>query len=54
MGIKRSERSREITRRRHRRKKLAKIRAKLTKATGEKRAKLIAQARKISPGIAIE
>lgn len=49
MGIKRHERQREIHRRRHRRKKLAKLRLKLATAKGEEKKKILEKMHRISP-----
>lgn len=54
MGIKRSERTREIRRRRHRQKKLGKLRRQLEKAKGEERARIIAKIKKVSPQAPID
>ena len=45
-----SERHREINRRRHRRKKLAKLKLKLPKATVSETKEIVAKIRKLTPG----
>ena len=54
MGVKRSERKREIQRRRHRQKKLGKLRRQLKTAKGENREKIIAHIKRVSPQAPIE
>lgn len=49
MGIKRHERKREISRRRHRQKKLANLRSRLRTAKGDERQAIIEKMKKISP-----
>ena len=45
-----SERHREINRRRHRRKKLAKLKQKLQKATVSETKEIVSRIRKLTPG----
>lgn len=49
MGIKRHERKREISRRRHRQKKLANLRNRLRTAKGDERKAIVEKMKKISP-----
>lgn len=54
MGIKRSERTSELTRRRNRSEKVAKLRLRISKAKGEERERLIAKLKRVSPEAPVE
>lgn len=49
MGIKRSERSSELSRRRQRSAKVAKLRLRIANAKGEEKERLIAKLHRVSP-----
>lgn len=54
MGIKRSERSSELSRRRQRTEKVAKLRRRIATAKGEERERLIAKLHRVSPEAPVE
>lgn len=54
MGIKRSERSSELKKRRQRSAKVAKLRFRISRAKGEEKAKLIAKLHRVSPEAPVE